>query len=343
VKVTKTFFGLAVGGAVMILTGCETVQGWFESEPPPPSQTVVFNAAARPGSEDESREDVAVGDTLAGADGAEQVVVDVVEFEWPEGAEADESNLQELGPEDAVDAGTARYTVNPSERTFQGGAVVYNYVSNNIYRVFTQPLRTTDIQLQPGEQLVSPPAAGDTSNFVVGTSQSYVEGTVREHVIVKPLYPDMETTLNINTDKRSYHFMIRSFDSTFMPIVAFNYPMETFAEMERQAQRRAQRVPVMGDITQLDFNYEIVPMSVHRPAWMPSRVFSDGHKTYLFFPSARRAAYAPVLFSVESGERELLNYRVAGSYYIVDRVVQTAELVVDVNTGNIVTIRRIDS
>lgn len=336
----KAFFVLFV---VIAFSGCQTVSdtvnGWFEKEPPPPSQTVVFNAA-----HSSAEEEAVEGDVLTDSEGREQVVVDVVEFEWPEGLETDDDTEDALSPTEAVAEGTARFTVNPSEKTFQGGAVVYNYVSNNIYRVFTQPLRTTDIQLQPGERLVAPPASGDTANFVVGATESYVDGERREHILIKPLYSGMETTLNINTDKRSYHFMIRSFDSTFMPIVSFNYPLESFAEMERQAIQRAQRLPVMGDITQLDFNYEVVPMSVHRPAWMPSRVFSDGHKTYLFFPSARRAAYAPVLFSIsEAGERELVNYRVTGSYFVVDRVLEHAQLVVDVNAGNVVTIRRIDA
>jgi type IV secretion system protein VirB9 len=156
-----------------------------------------------------------------------------------------------------------------------------------------------------------------------------------------PYLANKSTTLFINTTKRTYSVMVYSYPVTFMPLVSFTYPLEIQEAMRREIENNSTDIPISGSLTSLDFGYDIIPHSPFKPHWMPSLVFNDGVKTYIYFPSAVRASYAPVLFEVNSkNERVIVNYRVKGTYFIVDRLLSRAELVLDVNEGNIVTLRR---
>lgn len=260
-----------------------------------------------------------------------------LEIEIPQFAAPGEKSAAPAGKSDSalVLENAARYRVTAKKAQFFGGAVIYNYVPNHVYQLFCRPFAVTDIALEPGEKLTGPPVAGDTMNFILGTGTSVEEGQERLHVYVKPVYPGKRTTLNLNTDRRSYRFDIRSFNETAMSIITFAYPLEAL----RQSEGAAQKIKVGSlDITRLNYNYKIVPMSSNRPAWMPSIVFNDGARTYINFASAARASYAPVLFEIGKKERALLNYRVQGSYYVVDGVPKRMELALDANAGNTVTI-----
>ncbi|MCF6200337.1 MAG: TrbG/VirB9 family P-type conjugative transfer protein, partial [Hyphomicrobiaceae bacterium] len=67
----------------------------------------------------------------------------------------------------------------------------------------------------------------------------------------------------------------------------------------------------------LQFRYHI---SGSAP-WKPIRVFDDGKKVYIQFPSGLSQGEAPPLFVIASnGQPALVNYRVRNNYYIVDRL-----------------------
>ena len=61
--------------------------------------------------------------------------------------------------------------------------------------------------------------------------------------------------------------------------------------------------------------------------WKPQRVFDDGTKVYIQFPSGLKQGEAPPLFVIGGdGKPALVNYRVKGTTYIVDRLFAAAEL-----------------
>lgn len=327
-------FLLAV--AAVALSGCSTVSGWMN-----PSEGVVFG-----------REEVVVmvpdtpnpmrsesSDSAPPREDLPIIDIEVEEYRLPNEPEGQEG--AESDPMAVVRGERANYRVSPTQQDFLGGAVVYNYVPDMVYRIFVAPFRVTDITLQPGERLVTPPASGDSMNFVVGTAHSMQNGERVEHVYVKPVHSQRSTSLTLNTNKRVYQLEITSFDITFMPIVRWRYPLDEAADIRREAEQQRNEIFLEGNIESFDFGYEIIPHHRHRPAWMPSVVFTDGRRTYFQFASAYRASYAPVLFSIEGGERVLVNYRVVGDYYIADRVIDHAELVLDVNAGNIITVKRL--
>lgn len=74
-----------------------------------------------------------------------------------------------------------------------------------------------------------------------------------------------------------------------------------------------------------------------------ARIFDDTNKVYIQFPERLDQGDAPPLFVVGSnGENQLVNYRVNGSYYIVDRLFAAAELRLGTKPQQVVRITRTD-
>jgi type IV secretion system protein TrbG len=60
----------------------------------------------------------------------------------------------------------------------------------------------------------------------------------------------------------------------------------------------------------------------------PVRVFDDGEKTFIQISRETQTREAPVLVVLGSnGKQEMVNYRVKGDMYIVDRLFDRAELI----------------
>jgi type IV secretion system protein VirB9 len=62
-------------------------------------------------------------------------------------------------------------------------------------------------------------------------------------------------------------------------------------------------------------------------SWRPTRVYSDGTKTYIQFPATLSGMDAPVLFVVSGGDNRIVNYRMRGDLMIVDYAIDRAILV----------------
>jgi P-type conjugative transfer protein TrbG len=270
---------------------------------------------------------------------ATNVDIKVVDFNLPENTGSDDASTNGGNASSIVAVNNLTYTVSPTKEDFSGGAVAYNFVPNNTYKIFCAPFKIVDIQLEPGENIVSPPVSGRQELFNVFVSFSTVNNVRQQHVYIKCAYAGKETNLFINTDRRIYQFALYSFKDLYMPIVSFNYPIDSMKAFKQNLEdQQRKQLYLTGSITDFNFSYNILPMSVHKPAWMPSIVFDDGKKTYIHFASAKRASYAPVFFIIEDGKRILCNYRVVGDYYIIDQTFEHAELVLDVNANNIVSV-----
>ena len=208
-----------------------------------------------------------------------------------------------------------------------------------LYRLYTAPGRVSDIALEPGETLASV-AAGDTTRWTVGDTSSGSGETRRTHLLVKPFAAGQSTNLVIATDRRVYHVQLTSTASTAMTAIRWTYPEHELLVLSRRkaAEEAARPVSAGIAIENLDFGYKI---SGDRPAWRPLRAFDDGRQTWIEFPADIAAGEAPPLFVVGSnGEAELVNYRVAGRYYVVDRLFAAAELRLGAKKQKIVRITR---
>ena len=231
-------------------------------------------------------------------------------------------------PRQRVGAANAAARVQPVRDGFLNAIQQYPWTDGVLYQVYTAPGQVTDIALQEGEQLVGPGpvAAGDTVRWIIGDTVGGSGPAARVHILVKPTRPDLATNLIINTDRRTYHLELRATAATYMASVSWTYPQDALIALKKAEQAAVAAAPVAAglDVDQLHFNYAL---SGDHPAWRPLRAFDDGRQTFIEFPPSLAVGEAPPLFVVGArGGAQLVNYRLRGRYYVVDRIFDAAEL-----------------
>jgi type IV secretion system protein VirB9 len=210
----------------------------------------------------------------------------------------------------------------PSADDYLGAAQVYPWTEGALYRLYAAPGRVSDIALQPGETLVSV-AAGDTVRWIVGDTASGAGAARRTHILVKPSAAGLSTNLVIATDRRVYHVDARSNADTAMASISWTYPEDALLALRGTAPPADP--PSLGvAVDQLNFDYRIIGKKL---PWRPIRAFDDGRQVFIEFPPTLAQGDAPPLFVTgEDGRAELVNYRIRGLYYVVDRLFAAAEL-----------------
>ena len=204
--------------------------------------------------------------------------------------------------------------------------------------IVCSPLQVCDIELEAGE-IVRDVLIGDTVRWKVQPATSGPAENQAVHLIVKPAETGLVTSMVVTTSRRSYHLELRSHLSEYMARVGFHYPdavQISMAEINRRMQARA--LPG-ADIPaeRLDFGFRWSG----RAGWRPTRIYSDGEKTYIQFPASLSGMDAPVLFVVSDGENRIVNYRMKGSLMVVDYHIDKAILVSGVGyRQRKITIRR---
>ena len=251
----------------------------------------------------------------------------------------------------AANAGSRSY---PTADAFINATLYYDYEAGRLYEVETSPHFLTAIMLRPGEKLVAK-AAGDTVRWVLGETEEGAGANAQEVVLLKPIRGGLRTNIVLTTDQRTYLIEASSRDgAAYTPAVRWNYPQEQMQELAAaQAQAlAADRAAKAADaqlvvatpaspVDQLHFGYDIRPIHSKPPRWQPIRVFDDGTKTYIQFPINMAATDAPPLFLIGPGDKaELVNYRYINGYYVVDRLVDVAELRIGEKPQTIVRITR---
>lgn len=206
------------------------------------------------------------------------------------------------------------------------------------------PLHTCAIRLQPGE-VVNDVHAGDAARWKFTPSMIGSGPMAITNVIVKPTESGLTTNVIITTDRRSYTILLKSANHEWMAAIAFDYPDEharTWANY-RERQGRAEQAATLStgeNTSALDFNFRLAG---DNPEWKPIRVYSDGVKTYIQFPSGNFAGGdAPALVAIGKGGSlwsgptpQMVNYRLVGDRYVVDRVLDKAALISGVGDGQV--------
>jgi len=228
-------------------------------------------------------------------------------------------------PPTRIDAANRAALREPTNAGFVNATQVYPYSEGALYRLYAAPGRITDIALQPGEGVTSV-AAGDTVRWTVGDTTSGAGETRRTHILVKPFSAGLRTNLVITTDRRAYHVELESRATGAMAALSWSYPQDELIALRRQREAAEAAAPIASglEIERLNFGYAI---SGDHPAWRPIRAFDDGRQTFIEFPQSIAVGETPPLFVIgDDGEAQLVNYRVAGRYYVIDRLFAAAEL-----------------
>jgi len=215
----------------------------------------------------------------------------------------------------------------------------YPFTDGVVYSIQTAPGRITDIVLQTGETLGAV-ASGDTARWVIGDTTSGSGDTARAHVLIKPIATGLSTNVVITTDRRVYRLDLKSGAHDAMAAVAWTYPQDALISLRKAAVTAHAAAPVASgvEIDRLRFDYVI---SGDRPSWRPIRAFDDGRQTFIEFPPTLGESEVPPLFLVgPQGEAQLVNYRLNGRHYVIDRLFDIAELRLGTRKQTVVRITR---
>ena len=244
-------------------------------------------------------------------------------------------------PKERVLEANALAKIDPAKDGYINAIQVYPYTTGALYQLYAAPNQVTDIALEVGEKLVSV-SAGDTVRWVVGDTTSGEGRAAQVHILIKPIGADLQSNLVITTDRRTYHLEMHSSEKTYMASVSWTYPASQLLALKKQrSEADAGAVVHTGvNIEQLKFRYRIEGDA----PWKPRQVFDDGAKVYIQFPSGLAQSEAPPLFVIgPDAKPALVNYRVRGTTYIVDRLFAAAELKLGTEPQRIVRIVRTDA
>ncbi len=225
-----------------------------------------------------------------------------------------------------------QWKTNPDKpRRGEDGNVKYLFGATLPTLVCT-PLQVCSIRLQQGE-IVNDVHAGDAVRWKITPATEGSGQTASTIIIIKPTDINLTTNLIVTTDRRTYTIKLASTKNDWMPILSFDYPDDIQREWAAYHLRKTQVVqtntmPATGqNLAALDFNYNL---SGDNPSWKPVRIYTDGIKTYIQFPSTHFNESPALLSLGNSGDEELVNYRLIGDRYVVDKVLDRAALIVGV-------------
>jgi type IV secretion system protein VirB9 len=231
--------------------------------------------------------------------------------------------LKESGKQSVLNS-NAEGIILPEE--YSHAARLYEYNGDQVYEIYTQILRTTDIYLEPGELVLDTPFVSDSERWIIGAGINQANGFIIQHVYVKPKDINLEASLIINTDRRVYHLVLRSYRDVYMPMVKWSYPINSGfpARYTGRLARETDGVNIETEIEYVDprylsFDYRLQFNIFKRPSWIPRRVYDDGKKTYLYFDPQVLQRELPGIFE---NRNDVINYRVDENLIIIDKLVE---------------------
>lgn len=234
----------------------------------------------------------------------------------------------QLTGKDAVKASTNSAAQIPSD--FKNGTMYYDFDNDFTYEIYCQPYRVTDLILEPGEQVIEMPFLSEVSVWEIGAGVSRSNGVDVQHFFIKPAYSGLETSFIIITDKRVYHFMLKSFKDCYMTQVRFKYPNTMPFTIKTEAMQEIQKShstvaeePFTVDPKYLSFDYKMQYSFFKKPYWLPERVYDDGKRTYIIMDETVLHMASPVLFNHKD---ERINYFVDKNLLVINELIEKVTL-----------------
>lgn len=229
-------------------------------------------------------------------------------------------------------------TSTPSPILSKDGLVLFPYGQYEP-EITCQPLQLCDIQLQAGET-VKGLMIGDSVRWNEGDGSVPVvysgsDAAPIPHVVLKPVYPGLETTLLITTNKRTYYMKLLSSNSANLSRVGFYYPNEELQQIETkriEEKAKADEILSDGDMPGVDprkmrFNYKISGDTSAK--FKPVQVFDDGTNVYIQMPDNIRQTDLPAFYVLgQDGKTlELVNFQWKKPFYVVHKIFDSGVLI----------------
>ena len=214
------------------------------------------------------------------------------------------------------------------------GRVLYTFGAG-LPTIVCAPLRVCVLELEPGEKMVGEPHIGDSVRWMITPAAAGKPES--QMIVIKPKQAGLDTNLLVPTDRRAYYVRLISKPDDYLARVAFAYPDEENAKWQQhfrqeEEQRRKQQVEssTVSPVESLENLYFDYRVSGGDEYLRPIRVVDDGRKTFVQMSSGATVREAPVLVVVGANGPEMVNYRVKGDLYIVDRLFERGALILGV-------------
>ena len=204
----------------------------------------------------------------------------------------------------------------PSDGQSKGARVTYEYKVDSLFRVNTKLGYVNDIELKPGE-MVTHIVGGDTKRWMIDKA---VVGNV-QHVYIKPIEPNIETNIIVNTNQRAYRLYVVTGEN-YDPLISFTFPDSPSTAYSAPRRTRESDMDVRLYGKNINRNYEIRVKKKADKALIPLEIFDDGRQTFIRMSKENRYDL-PVLYNIDPWDKKnitMVNYRVQGDYFVADGV-----------------------
>ncbi|MBK2341728.1 TrbG/VirB9 family P-type conjugative transfer protein [Francisella philomiragia] len=209
--------------------------------------------------------------------------------------------------------------------------------------------RVCAVQLETGEKItpngliagdtvrwdvaIQTTGAGDKESQVVSVQPRFIDSRDPKEMkqMVSQLKP-FSTNLRISTNKRIYNIgLLGQPKGSISTVMNFYYPFETaqatnsqIAQLYRQHEDsvQAQNITFATDVKFDQINTKYSISEKDNPAWKPTQVFDDGHKTFIKLPENADTFQLPAVWVVRDNNKEELssNASYKKPYYVLDGV-----------------------
>lgn len=308
---------------LILFNSCKTVN--FDnmgSTSEPEKESVYGNLEQELKDNEESIQEYLIEEKLKEVDVEKTIVYVEKPVYYPANEKLDKPNL--TGKEAARES-TSSSMQSPSKWTH--GTMYYDFDPDFTYEIYCQPYRVTDLQLEPGEQVIEMPFLSESQVWEIGAGVSRVGGIDTQHFFLKPAYSGLETSFIIITDKRIYHLMLKSFKDVYMTQVKWEYPntmpFKLNSETLNNTVNKLSKETLSVDPTYLSFDYKMTHSIFKTPYWLPQRVYDDGKRTYIVMDETVLHMTSPVLFNKRN---ERINYSVNKNLIIINELIEKVTL-----------------
>lgn len=238
----------------------------------------------------------------------------------PESKASDE-DFKKLSGFDAVKDSIKASTKTPEH--YKDGTFFYQYNENLVYEIYAQPYHLTDIALEEGESVqgsILIAEGEEVWELTANVAKNPATGGQIQHLFLKPAYANLDTSMVVLTDRRVYHFRIKSFKTAHMAMVKFTYPQKRSIWITNNGGANGVSVEneyfAVANPEFLSFDYKI-KYGFKKPEFLPRRVYDDGQKTYIVVDDIVLHKQLPILFNEKN---EIANYSVHKNIFIVPRL-----------------------
>lgn len=209
---------------------------------------------------------------------------------------------------------------------YKSGTFYYQYNENWVYEIYAQPLHLTDIALEPGELVISDPLLSEDESvweLTAGVAKDPSTGLDVQHLFIKPAYSKLDSTLIIITNRRVYHFNIKSYADTYMSMVKFTYRNNKSVWAKPNEVNEKTSYIKTSNPELLSFDYSTSYKKNKKPYFVPTMVYDDGAFTYIQVDEIVLQTKLPVIFNEKN---EIINYEVKNNVFVIPRLIEKITL-----------------